>query len=136
MESGAKIRVPGKDDAQDCVWFRARQKQQIYSAKALVELLSEKEETHLEYTHFLSVKLAQDDKLRQEADSFRENVVLERFPGIDASIFMPSRRLHFTVCMLKLHSHAQIDEMKEAFKEVASRTTATAEYRQALTANS
>merc|ERR1719181_1873426 len=135
MESGARIQVPGKEDVQDCIWLRARQKQQIYSAKAQIELLCEKEETKLEYTHFLSVKLAHDDKLRQEADSFRENVVLERFPGIDASIFMPSRRLHFTLCMLKLHSHAQIDEMKEALKEVSARITSLDTYRQPLLAN-
>jgi len=135
MDSGAKIQVPGREDVQDCIWLRARQKQQIYSCKAQVELLCEKEETKLEYTHFLSVKLAHDEKLRQEADSFRENVVLQRFPGIDASIFMPSRRLHFTVCMLKLHSHAQIDEIKEALKEVASRTTVHPDYRQPMEAN-
>jgi len=135
MESGATIQVPKREDVEDCIWLRARQKQQIYSAKAQVELLCEKEETKLEYTHFLSVNLAQDEKVRQEVDKFRENVVLQRFPGIDASIFMPSRRLHFTICMLKLHSHAQIDEMKEALKEVASRMTTLADYRQPLTAS-
>merc|ERR1719359_2422074 len=135
MDSGAKIQVPGREDVQDCIWLRARQKQQIYSAKAQVELLCEKEETKLEYTHFLSVKLAHDDKLRQEADSFRENVVLQRFQGIDGSIFMPSRRLHFTLCMLKLHTHAQIDEMKEALKDVATRITTLADYKQPMIAN-
>lgn len=135
MESGAKIEIPKREAMEDCIWLKARQKQQIYSCKAQVELLCEREESKLEYTHFLSVKLSHDDKLRQEADRFRENVVLQRFPGIDASIFMPSRRIHFTMCMLKLHSHAQIDEMKEALKEVATRITATADYKQPLTAN-
>merc|ERR1719331_2047030 len=135
MGSGARIVVPDRNDTQDCIWLRAREKQNIYTAKAEIEVLCEKEESKLEYTHFLSVKLAHDEKLRQEADSFRENVVLQRFPGIDASIFMPSRRLHFTVCMLKLHSHAQIDEIKEALKEVASRTTVHPDYRQPMEAN-
>merc|ERR1719321_908197 len=48
---------------------------------------------------------------------------------------MPSRRLHFTICMLRLHSHTQIDEMKEALKDVSARIAATQEYRQPLTAN-
>jgi len=135
MESGATIQIPNREDTQDCIWLRARNKSQIYSCKAQVELLCEREETKLEYTHFLSVNLAHDEKLRQEADKFRENVVLQRFPGIDASIFMPSRRIHFTICMLKLHSHAQMDEMKEALKDVATRITALPEFKQVLAAN-
>jgi hypothetical protein len=135
MESGAKIQVPNREDLKDCIWLRARNKSQIYSCKAQVELLCEREETKLDYTHFLSVNLAYDDKLRAEADKFRENVVLQRFAGIDASIFMPSRRLHFTICMLRLHSHGQIDEMKEALKDVATRIAATQEYREVLSAN-
>lgn len=135
MESGASIQLPKREAPDDCIWLRARQKQQIYSAKAQVELLCEKEESKLEYTHFLSVKLSHDDKLRNEADGFRENVVMQRFPGIDASIFMPSRRLHFTVCMLKLHSISQREEMKEALKEVASRITTLPDYNQPLVAN-
>jgi len=81
------------------------------------------------------VNLAHDEKLRAEVDKFRENVVLQRFPGIDASIFMPSRRIHFTICMLRLHSHSQIDEMKAALKEITTRITATSEYKQVLSAN-
>lgn len=134
MESGSKIQIPNREDVQDCIWLRARQKHQIYAAKAQIELECEKNESRLEYTHFLSVKLAHDEKMRTEVDGFRETVVLNRFPGIDASIFMPARRMHFTVCMLKLHSHAQIDEMKEALKEVASRITSLADYKQPLVA--
>merc|ERR1719313_90937 len=134
MESGAQITIPNREETLDCIYVKARNKHQIYSCKAQVELLCEREETKLEYTHFLSVNLAHDEKLRSEADKFRENVVMQRFPGIDASIFMPSRRLHFTICMLKLHTHAQIDEMKEALKEVASRVTSFADYRQPLVA--
>merc|ERR1740122_468875 len=118
MESGARIVVPRKEDQEDAIHLRARHKQQIYSAKAQIELLCEREESKLEYTHFLSVPLAHDAKLRQKTDKFREDVVLQRFLGIDASIFMPSRRVHFTMLMLKLHTHAQIEEMKEALKDV------------------
>merc|ERR1712048_626237 len=99
------------------------------SAKAQIELLCEKEEGKLEYTHFLSVPLAHDARFRQEVEQFKENVVLQRFPGIDASIFMPSRRMHFTLCMLKLHSHAQVDEMKAALKDISERYSATADFR-------
>lgn len=135
MESGATIVVPKREDQEDAIWLRARQKQQIYSAKAQIELLCEKEETKLEYTHFLSVPLAYDSKFRQEADKFREDVVMQRFPGIDASIFMPSRRMHFTLCMLKLHSHAQVEEMKSVLQEVATRITALREYDMPVWAN-
>merc|ERR1719359_405791 len=76
MDSGAKIQVPGREDVQDAIWLRARQKQQIYSCKAQIELLCEKEEAKLEF--------------RQRVEEFREDVVLQRFEGIDASIFMPS----------------------------------------------
>merc|ERR1719428_762472 len=55
-----------------------------------------------------------EPKMRQKFDEFKESVVLQRYDGIDASIFMPSRRVHFTICMLKLHSLSQIDEMKKA----------------------
>jgi len=128
MESGARIVVPHREDQEDAIWLRARMKQQIYSCKAQIELLCEKEEGKLEYTHFLSLPLAHDAKFRQLVDQFREDVVLQRFPGIDASIFMPSRRMHFTICMLKLHSHAQVDEMKEALKDLSERILATGDF--------
>lgn len=134
METGARIVVPKREDNDDAVYLRARQKQMIYSAKAQIELLCEKEETKLEYTHFLSVPLAHDAKLRQAADQFREDVVLQRFPGIDASIFMQTRRVHFTICMLKLHSHAQVNEMKQAMEEIAARVAALTDYDSPLTA--
>lgn len=73
--------------------------------------------------------LAHDSRFRQDAEQFKENVVLQRYPGIDASIFMPSRRMHFTFCMLRLHSHAQVDEMKEALQDIAARYSATADFR-------
>eukprot|EP00913_Durusdinium_trenchii_P028980 g27172.t2 len=88
-----------------------------------------------QYTHFISVPLAHDDKFRQLVDQFREDVVLQRFSGIDASIFMPSRRMHFTLCMLKLHSHAQVDEMKEALQDLSARLSATSDYARPVTAN-
>mmetsp|Transcript_146312 Transcript_146312/g.272386 ORF Transcript_146312/g.272386 Transcript_146312/m.272386 type:complete len:372 (+) Transcript_146312:137-1252(+) len=135
MESGASIVVPKREDQEDAIWLRARAKGQIYSAKAQIELLCEKEETKLEYTHFLSVPLAHDAKFRQEADKFREDVVMQQFPGIDASIFMPSRRMHFTLCMLKLHSHAQVEEMKQVLKEVATRIATLADYNMPVYAN-
>lgn len=135
MESGAKIVVPHREDMEDAIYLRARQKQQIYSAKAQIELLCEKEESKLEYTHFLSVPLAHDARFRQEVDKFREDVILQRFPGIDASIFMPSRRMHFTLCMLKLHSHAQVDEMKVALGDISAQLAATADYAQACVAS-
>ncbi|CAE7458477.1 HISN3 [Symbiodinium pilosum] len=128
MESGCKIVVPKREEMEDAVYLRARQKSSIYSCKALIELLCEKEEAKLEYTHFISVPLAYDDKFRQLVDGFREDVVLQRFQGIDASIFMPSQRMHFTLCMLKLHSHAQVDEMKEALKDLSARLSATSDY--------
>jgi len=135
MESGARVTVPHREDNEDCIWLHARQKQAIYSAKAQIELLCEKEEQKLEYTHFLSVPLAQDAKLRQKVDGFREDVVLQRFDGIDASIFMPSRRLHMTLCMLKLHSHAQVEEMKAAMAELAVQLPTMAEYSRPLHAS-
>lgn len=134
MESGAKIVVPHKEDTEDAIYIRARQKQQIYSCKAQIELLCEREESKLEYTHFLSVPLAHDSRFRQLVEQFKEDVVLQRFPGIDASFFMPSRRMHFTICMLKLHSHAQVEEMKEALKALATRIQTTNEYSRPLTA--
>merc|ERR1719373_1482124 len=79
MESGARIVVPHREAQQDAIWLRARQKQQIYSCKAQIELLCEKEEAKLEYTHFLSIPLAYDAKFRQKVDEFREDVVLQRF---------------------------------------------------------
>lgn len=33
MESGCKIVVPKREELEDCVYLRARQKQQIYSCK-------------------------------------------------------------------------------------------------------
>lgn len=128
MESGAKIVVPHREDQEDAIYIRARQKQQIYSCKAQIELLCEKEEAKLEYTHFLSIPLAHDAKFRQRVEGFKEDVVMQRFPGIDASIFMPVRRMHFTLCMLKLHSHAQVEEMKEALRDLSARLEATSEY--------
>eukprot|EP00933_Yihiella_yeosuensis_P064616 TRINITY_DN68055_c0_g1_i1.p1 TRINITY_DN68055_c0_g1~~TRINITY_DN68055_c0_g1_i1.p1 ORF type:complete len:378 (-),score=79.96 TRINITY_DN68055_c0_g1_i1:62-1162(-) len=121
MESGAKIIVPHREELEDAIYLKARQRSQIYSCKAQIELLCEREEPKLEYTHFISVPLANDNKFRQLVDGFREDVVLQRFAGVDASIFMPSKRMHFTLCMLKLHSHAQIEEMKEALKELTER---------------
>jgi len=135
MESGARIVVPHREDQEDAIWLRARQKQQIYSCKAQIELLCEKEEAKLEYTHFLSVPLAHDARFLQLVDQFREDVVLQRLPGIDASIFMPSRRMHFTICMLKLHSHAQVDEMKEALKDLSARISAVADFSRPILAS-
>jgi len=114
MQSGAEIRIPSREDQEELIILRARQKQQIYSAKAQIELLCEKEESKLEYTHFLSIPLCMEPKMRGKFEEFKESVVLQRYSGIDASIFMPSRRVHFTICMLKLHSLSQIDEMKKA----------------------
>eukprot|EP00929_Paragymnodinium_shiwhaense_P062243 TRINITY_DN31077_c0_g1_i1.p1 TRINITY_DN31077_c0_g1~~TRINITY_DN31077_c0_g1_i1.p1 ORF type:complete len:368 (-),score=110.80 TRINITY_DN31077_c0_g1_i1:73-1176(-) len=135
MESGATIVVPHREDQEDALYLRGRMKQHIYSAKAQIELLCEKEEARLEYTHFLSIPLAHDQKFRGEVDQFRENVVLQRFDGIDASIFMPTRRMHFTLCMLKLHSHAQVEEMKEALGVIAERLSSTQEFERACTAH-
>eukprot|EP00440_Ansanella_granifera_P001832 gb/GFBE01001975.1/.p1 GENE.gb/GFBE01001975.1/~~gb/GFBE01001975.1/.p1 ORF type:complete len:367 (+),score=112.35 gb/GFBE01001975.1/:1-1101(+) len=135
MESGCRIVVPKREEMEDAVYLRARQKQQIYSCKALIELLCEKEEAKLEYTHFISVPLAHDAKFRQLVDQFREDVVLQRFEGIEAPIFMPSRRMHFTLCMLKLHSHAQVDEMKEALSDLSARLAAQADFSKPLTAH-
>lgn len=135
MESGAKIVVPHRDDLQDAIFLKARQKSQIYSCKAQIELLCEKEEAKLEYTHFISVPLAHDNKFRQLVDEFREDVVLRRFDGVDASIFMPSKRLHFTLCMLKLHSHAQVDEIKEALSDLSARLAATSDFGKPLVAH-
>lgn len=98
-------------------------------------MLCEREEARLEYTHFLSVPLAHDRDFRQKVDGFREDVVLQRFPGIDASIFMPSRRMHFTVCMLKLHSHARVDEMKAALAELSGRIAGMADFARPLVAS-
>lgn len=133
MESGARIVVPHREDNEDAIYLRARNKNQIYSAKAQIELLCEKEESKLEYTHFLSVPLSHDVKFRQAVDGFREDVVLQRFPGIDASIFMPPRRMHFTLCMLKFHSHAQVDEMKDALKDISERWSATGDFKKGPT---
>mmetsp|Transcript_33027 Transcript_33027/g.61914 ORF Transcript_33027/g.61914 Transcript_33027/m.61914 type:complete len:365 (-) Transcript_33027:92-1186(-) len=135
MESGCKIVVPKREEMEDAVYLRARQKSSIYSCKALIELLCEKEEAKLQYTHFISVPLAYDDKFRQLVDGFREDVVLQRFAGIDASIFMPSQRMHFTLCMLKLHSHAQVEEMKEALKDLSARLAATSDYARSVFAH-
>mmetsp|Transcript_68771 Transcript_68771/g.109123 ORF Transcript_68771/g.109123 Transcript_68771/m.109123 type:complete len:379 (-) Transcript_68771:90-1226(-) len=135
-ESGARIEIPKREDLQDCIWLRARQKAHIYTAKAQIELLCEREETKLEFTHFLSVPLTSDARVCNEINNFRDNVVMEKFPGIDASIFMPnlSRRLHFSLCMLKLHTHAQIDEMKDALSEIAARMTTQSEFDTEMTA--
>lgn len=135
MDSGARIQVPNREDLEDAIWLRARTKQAIYSCKAQIELLCEKAETKLEFTHFLSLPLAHDHKFRQLVDGFREDVVMQRFPGIDASIFMPSRRMHFTVCMLKLHSYSQVEEMKQVLQEFSVRLAATDEYRKPLSAS-
>lgn len=135
METGARITVPHREDQEDAIYLKARQKQQIYSAKAQIELLCEKEESKLEYTHFLSVPLAHDSKFRTQVDQFREDVVLQRFDGVDASIFMPSKRMHFTLCMLKLHSHAQVEEMKTALQEIGAKLQSTAEYTAPLSAH-
>jgi 2'-5' RNA ligase len=135
MESGARIQVPKREDQDDSIYVRARQKQQIYSCKAQIELLCEREEPKLEYTHFLSLPLAHDAKFRQQVDKFREDVIIQRFPGIDASIFMPSRRMHITLCMLKLHSHAQVEEMKDALQQLSSVIESTADYNRNLTAD-
>merc|ERR1719487_2085038 len=43
--------------------------------------------------------------------------------------------MHFTMCMLKLHSHAQVEEMKEALREIASRLSTTADYTRPLAAS-
>lgn len=135
LESGAQIRIPNREDQEDVVYLRARQKNQLYSAKAQIELLCEREEPKLEYTHFLSIPLSYDTKFRQQVDRFREDVVLQRFPGIDASIFMPARRMHFTVCMLKLHSHAQISEMKEVLIGLSKRIAETRDFARGLAAH-
>eukprot|EP00927_Polykrikos_kofoidii_P014973 TRINITY_DN16633_c0_g1_i1.p1 TRINITY_DN16633_c0_g1~~TRINITY_DN16633_c0_g1_i1.p1 ORF type:complete len:437 (+),score=82.86 TRINITY_DN16633_c0_g1_i1:91-1311(+) len=135
MESGGRVVVPKVEEQEDAVYLYGRQKQQIYSAKAQIELLCEKEESKLEYTHFLSVPLAHDAKLRQLVDQFREDVIMQRFPDIDASFFMPVKRLHFTLCMLKLHSHAQVEEMKEALQEIAAKIAETADFNRPVAAN-
>jgi len=135
MDSGARIIVPRSEDNEDIVTLRARHKQMIYSAKAQIELLCEREESKLEYTHFLSVPLAHDLKFKQKVDTFQENVVLQRFDGVDHSIFMPARRMHFTLCMLKLHSHALVEVAKEALEEFAAGLVSTAEYERPLVAH-
>lgn len=128
FDSGATVIVPNREDHADSLWLRARQKQAIHSAKAQIELLCEREEAKLEYTHFISVPLAYNEKFRRSVDTFHENVVMQQFAGVDRSIFMKSRRLHFTVCMLKLFSNAQVEEMKEALADFADRLPASADY--------
>ena len=91
MESGAKIVVPNREQQEDAIYLRSRAKQQIYSAKAQIELLCEKEESKLEYTHFLSIPLSHDAKFRQAVDTFREDVVLAPpdLRGICLPTFLP-----------------------------------------------
>eukprot|EP00747_Dinoflagellata_sp_TGD_P082957 gnl/TRDRNA2_/TRDRNA2_161903_c0_seq1.p1 gnl/TRDRNA2_/TRDRNA2_161903_c0~~gnl/TRDRNA2_/TRDRNA2_161903_c0_seq1.p1 ORF type:complete len:392 (-),score=85.06 gnl/TRDRNA2_/TRDRNA2_161903_c0_seq1:92-1207(-) len=135
MQSGARIIVPTREDLEDAIYLRARQKQQIYSAKAQVELLCEREESKLEYTHFLSVSLAHDAKFKQAVDQLREDIVLQRYDGIDASIFMPAKRMHFTICMLKLHSHAAVEEMKQALEDAEKKIKNTSVFNTPLLAS-
>lgn len=128
MQSGASINIPSREDQEEVIILKARQKQQIYSAKAQIELLCEKEESKLEYTHFLSIPLCTEAKVRQRIDQFQEDVILQRYDGVDKSIFMPSRRVHFTICMLKLHSLSQIDDMKKALAEAGGLIAAQPEF--------
>lgn len=129
MQSGARIVMPNRENKEDVIWLHGRQREHIYSAKAQIELLCEREEGKVEYTHFLSLPLAHDATFQRQVEKFRENVVLERFSDVDASIFMPAKRMHFTLTMLKLHSHAQVEEMKTALAEVAAKISDSADFR-------
>lgn len=132
-ESRARIHIPGKDEASDDIILRGREKQAIYSAKAQIDLDCEKAEETLEWTHFLSIPLATNTKFRQRVEQFKEDIALRRL-DIDAAWFMPSRRMHFTICMLKLHSHAQVEQMKQCLAEWSVMISEKAVFRQAIPA--
>mmetsp|Transcript_15825 Transcript_15825/g.34874 ORF Transcript_15825/g.34874 Transcript_15825/m.34874 type:complete len:376 (-) Transcript_15825:62-1189(-) len=119
IDSGASIQVPDKDTASDTVVLKAREKQAVYSARAQIELLIEKEEDKLDYTHFLSIPL-NDGQFHKNVEDWKSEVLEAGYGGIDGSLFMQIPRLHFTICMLKLHTDAQMQSCVSALKEASA----------------
>ena len=127
QNSGARIEIPGKQSKSEIVTISADKQQPIYSAKAQIELLLEKEELKLRPTHFLTIPLnfpAVQDRYMK----FKNAVGEKRYDGIGDDIFMKVARLHFTLCCLKLHTPKQkeaaitsfergLEKVKEAIKD-------------------
>ena len=65
------------------------------------------------YTHFLSLPLAVGE-VSEATKAFQA----EARQLVDPSLFMPVARLHFTICMLKLHSDELVDTCKRVLKEL------------------
>jgi hypothetical protein len=102
------------EEEKDRVTIKSREKSSIVSAKAQLELLLEEQEERLPFTHFLSLPLATPE-LMDRVDEFQDHSV--QAGAVDESMFMPSKRLHFTVCMLKLHSDELVNVCKRALQK-------------------
>lgn len=77
----------------------------------------------LSYTHFLSLPLLLADNtfLYQSGLSFMKSVMGgDNTESIDESIFIPTGRYHFTVCMLKLYYPEQIEAVCRVLESLIS----------------
>uniref|UniRef100_A0A0G4GB55 K Homology domain-containing protein n=1 Tax=Chromera velia CCMP2878 TaxID=1169474 RepID=A0A0G4GB55_9ALVE len=125
QESGAQISVPPRQQqpgrgggAVEPVVIRCREKKGVLSAKAQIEVICEREVEKLPFTHFISLPLTDAD-LKSKFEKFKQSVLDRNYPGVDHTLFMPVTHLHFTLCMLRLHSDDEIRRAVSALKQAS-----------------
>ncbi|CEM08630.1 unnamed protein product [Vitrella brassicaformis CCMP3155] len=114
-----RIKIPGPDaSADEPVVITAPMKESVLSAKAEVEIIIEREMDRLPYTHFISLPLTGGDVVSR-VEKWQQDAMRRGYRSIDGSLFMPARRLHFTVCMLRLHTQAQVDKCAQLLQSLS-----------------
>eukprot|EP00347_Sterkiella_histriomuscorum_P013875 403363034 len=69
------------------------------------------------FTHFLSLPIASDN-LKKVYAEWRDNIVKQNYETIWPKLFLDPRRIHFTLCMLRLENEEQIEQARQAMKTV------------------
>lgn len=106
QDSGASIYIPDKGSKDKRITIKAGAKHDVYSAVAQIELLLEKEEEKMDYTHYFAIPLKVDN-----FDKFKDAVLREEYPTFGPLLFQRADRLHFTLCMLRIHSDEQMQRV-------------------------
>lgn len=113
LDSGASIFIPDRGSKDQRVTIKSSSKYAVYSALAQIELLLEKEEEKVDYTHYLAIPLP-----LKTFTAFKADVLEQGYPTFGPRLFQGAEKIHFTICMLRLHTEAQKESLETIMKDM------------------
>ena len=105
--------------ADETIVIRGPDRASVTAAVVRIEAIVLENRARVGYTHFLSIPLGKDASLRATAGAVIEKMkavlcddTTSSATRIDTSLFQDPSWLHFTVLMLRLHTHAELELAK------------------------